>query len=110
MGSVRLSVGSVEVTSQVVSFRRRLHSGEVLGEHPLDLPQHRLVTEGVWWTMPPDLLVAAGVAEAAIPGAAHAAEHAAIGLLPWSPPPTDGTSAGCRPRCIGHRAADDPRV
>lgn len=81
-GSVRLSVGSVEVTSQVVSFRRRLHSGEVLGEHPLDLPLHRLVTEGVWWTMPPDLLVAAGVAESAIPGAAHAAEHAAIGLLP----------------------------
>ena len=81
-GEVRLSLGTVEVTSQVVSFRRRLHSGEVLGEHPLDLPQHRLVTEGVWWTMPPELLAAAGVAEVAIPGAAHAAEHAAIGLLP----------------------------
>ena len=63
---MRLSVGSVEVTSQVVSFRRRLHSGEVLGEHPLDLPQHRLVTEGVWWTMPPELLAAAGVAEVAV--------------------------------------------
>lgn len=81
-GEVRLSFGTVDVTSQVVSFLRRLHSGEVLGEHPLDMPRHTLSTRAVWWTVPVDLLAAVGVAEDATPGAAHAAEHAAIGLLP----------------------------
>jgi DEAD/DEAH box helicase domain-containing protein len=81
-GEVRLSFGTVEVTSQVVSFLRRLHTGEVLGEHPLDLPRRTLSTRAVWWTMPVDLLSAVGVTEAATPGSAHAAEHAAIGLLP----------------------------
>jgi len=41
-----------------------------------------LPTKAVWWTIPADLLGAWGVPEAAIPGAAHAAEHAAIGMLP----------------------------
>ena len=36
----RLSFGSVRVTHQVVSYlRRRVPSGEVLGEEPLDLPE-----------------------------------------------------------------------
>jgi DEAD/DEAH box helicase domain-containing protein len=66
----------------VTSFLRRLPSGEVLGTHPLDLPPRTLRTKAVWWTMPVPWLAAAGVAEVDIPGAAHAAEHAAIGMLP----------------------------
>jgi len=54
----------------------------VLGTHPLDLPRRTLATRAVWWTMPVGFLGAVGVAEADIPGAAHAAEHAAIGMLP----------------------------
>ncbi len=82
-GPVRLSTGTVEVTSQVTSYlRRRAATGQVLGEEPLDLPERVLRTSAVWWTVPPDLLEAAGVAPADVPGAAHAAEHAAIGLLP----------------------------
>jgi DEAD/DEAH box helicase domain-containing protein len=81
-GPVGLAFGSVSVTSQVTSFLRRLPSGEVLGEHPLDLPPRTLATKAVWWTMPEDLLAAAGIGETDIPGAAHAAEHAAIGMLP----------------------------
>jgi DEAD/DEAH box helicase domain-containing protein len=79
-GEARLSFGSVEVSSQVVAYlKRRLGSGEVLGEESLDLPPRRLRTKAVWWTLPDALLP---VSEADAPGAAHAAEHAAIGLLP----------------------------
>ena len=80
---VRLHFGVVDVTHQVVSFlRKRIGSGQVLGEQPLDLPPRELRTKAVWYTVSPELLAAAGLEWADVPGAAHAAEHAAIGLLP----------------------------
>jgi DEAD/DEAH box helicase domain-containing protein len=82
-GEARLAFGSVRVTHQVVSFlKRRQPSGEVIAEEPLDLPERTLETRAVWWTVPAHLLEAAGLDPADLPGAAHAAEHAAIGLLP----------------------------
>jgi DEAD/DEAH box helicase domain-containing protein len=81
-GPARLSFGQVRVTNRVTSFLRRLPSGEVLGEHPLELPERTLATTAVWWTLPEQELALAGVGEADIPGALHAAEHASIGLLP----------------------------
>ena len=81
-GPVELCFGSVDVRSQVTSFLRRLPGGEVLGEHLLDLPERTLHTKAVWWTMTEEMLDAAGVHESEIPGAAHAAEHAAIAMLP----------------------------
>lgn len=82
-GRARLSFGEVQVTNQVVSFlRRRVPGGEVLGEERLDLPERHLRTKAVWWTIPAAALDDAGLGETALPGAAHAAEHAAIGLLP----------------------------
>ena len=78
-----LSFGTVEVSSQVVAFlRKRIATGEVLGEEPLDLPVRRLRTRAVWWTVDEAGLGQAGLAPADVPGAAHAAEHASIGLLP----------------------------
>jgi DEAD/DEAH box helicase domain-containing protein len=80
---VTLALGTVQVTNQVVSFlRRRVLTGEVLGEEPLDLPPRHLRTRAVWWTVDDDGLAAAGLSAADVPGAAHAAEHASIGLLP----------------------------
>ncbi len=82
-GLARVSLGDVRVAHQVVSFlRRRVPSGEVLGEEPLDLPERTLDTTAVWWTLPPTLLEESGIATRDLPGAAHAAEHASIGLLP----------------------------
>ncbi len=81
-GPVEVCFGSVDVRTQVTSFLRRLPSGEVLGEHALELPERTLHTKAVWWTMTEEMLDAAGVSENAIPGAAHAAEHAAIAMLP----------------------------
>jgi DEAD/DEAH box helicase domain-containing protein len=82
-GRAVLRFGTVDVTSQVVAFlRKRLGTGEILGEEPLDLPERHLRTRAVWWTAEPALLEAAELAWADLPGAAHAAEHASIGLLP----------------------------
>lgn len=82
-GSGDLCFGRVQVTTQVVSFaRRQVRSGHLLGIEALDLPEHTLQTTGVWWTIPDAELAAAGITDADVPGAAHAAEHAAIGLLP----------------------------
>jgi DEAD/DEAH box helicase domain-containing protein len=80
---VELAFGTVDVTHQVVSYlKKRVGSGEVLGEEPLDLPPRQLRTRAVWYTVAPALLERAGLSSADVPGAAHAAEHAAIGLLP----------------------------
>ncbi len=82
-GECRLSLGEVDVSQQVVSYlMRRQPSGEVMGEKPLDLPVRALRTTAAWWTVPPDALAEAGLATADLPGAAHAAEHCSIGLLP----------------------------
>lgn len=81
-GGLVLSRGEVVVTSQVVSFQRRHITGHSLGEELLDLPTQTLTTTAVWWTLPEDVLVEACGDAGALPGALHAAEHAAIGLLP----------------------------
>ncbi|WP_327263688.1 DEAD/DEAH box helicase [Streptomyces sp. NBC_01232] len=82
-GSARLCFGSVEVTNQVVSYlRRKLITGEVLGEAKLDLPPRTLRTRAVWWTVTEDQLEEARINPEILGGALHAAEHASIGMLP----------------------------
>jgi DEAD/DEAH box helicase domain-containing protein len=82
LGDVRVSFGEVTVTSQVVAYQRRAPDGAVLETVPLDLPEQTLRTRGVWYDIDEGALIAAGVPPVRIPGALHAAEHAAIGLLP----------------------------
>ncbi len=82
-GGVEVHFGDVKVTTQVVSFQRKaLVSNEILGEEPLDLEARDLFTKAVWFVTDSSSLVEGGVAEPDIPGSLHAAEHAAIGLLP----------------------------
>jgi DEAD/DEAH box helicase domain-containing protein len=82
-GPATVSFGEVDVVRQVTSFtRRNPETGQPLGEEPLDLPPRALRTRAVWWTISAgqrDALRRRGVDLA---GAAHAAEHTAIGLLP----------------------------
>ncbi|NRQ40217.1 DUF1998 domain-containing protein, partial [Nonomuraea sp. NN258] len=83
LGAGTLHFGEVEVTRQVVSYlKRRLHSGEMLGDEPLDLPPRTLRTRAVWWTLPASSVVPLAEAGFDLGGCAHAAEHASIGLLP----------------------------
>ncbi|GAB3296578.1 DEAD/DEAH box helicase [Parasphingorhabdus pacifica] len=84
---ITVNLGEVEVTSQVVGYLRKLPTGQVLDQIPLDLPAQTLRTRAVWYTLSDEILSgkapgAAGLDPAHIPGALHAAEHAAIGLLP----------------------------
>lgn len=81
-GPVTLSLAEVEVTTLVTGYQRRLRGGEILDVTPLDLPPTTLATRAVVYTLTPQLLRVAGLEEADWPGALHAAEHAAIGLLP----------------------------
>ncbi|CAA9223555.1 MAG: ATP-dependent helicase [uncultured Corynebacteriales bacterium] len=83
LGDLTLHLGTVDVTNQVVSYLRRRHlTGQVIDETPLDLPARELRTRAVWYTLSDAAIARAGLTPADVPGAAHAAEHAAIGLLP----------------------------
>jgi DEAD/DEAH box helicase domain-containing protein len=67
----------------VVGYERHdARTGEVLGRVPLTMPANRLQTRAFWWTVPPEVLARARVEPEDVPGALHALEHAAIGILP----------------------------
>ena len=82
-GDVDAFFGTVRVTNQVTSYVKRLLSTNgVIDELPLAFPPQHLETKAVWWTIPPAVVARAAIAPRQLPGAIHAAEHAAIGLLP----------------------------
>ena len=80
-GALTVAFVDVEVSSQVVGFLRKAHSGEILDQVALDLPAEELDTRAMQFTLTPESLEAAGVAVQDFPGALHAAEHAMIGML-----------------------------
>jgi DEAD/DEAH box helicase domain-containing protein len=81
-GPVTLGLVPVRVTHRVVGYLRRRLSGEVIDFIELDMPEHTLATTAVMYTIAPDALHRNGIDASRIPGSLHAAEHAAIGLLP----------------------------
>lgn len=81
-GPVTLGLVPVRVTHRVVGYLRRRLSGEVIDFIELDMPEHTLVTTAAMYTITEDALLRNGIDGMRIPGALHAAEHAAIGLLP----------------------------
>jgi DEAD/DEAH box helicase domain-containing protein len=81
-GSGQLHFGDVNVFSQVIGYLRRDdRTGEVWDETPLQMPQRRLRTQAVWWTLDRQACRQVGLPAARLGAAAHAAEHTAIGLL-----------------------------
>ena len=79
---VTLGLVPVSVTHQVIGYLRRSISGEVIDFVELDMPPANLQTAAVMYTITPEALARNGIDPARTPGSLHAAEHAAIGLLP----------------------------
>jgi len=82
-GGAAVHFGEVLVRRQVVAFtRRKPETGQPIGDEALDLPSRVLRTRAVWCTISPGQRQALSAEGIDLAGAAHAAEHAAIGLLP----------------------------
>lgn len=81
-GPVAIGLVPVSVSNTVVGFLRRAMDGTVLDFVDLDMPTRTLDTMAVMCTMTPEILLDKGIDPLRVPGALHAAEHAAIGLLP----------------------------
>ncbi|MDH3300481.1 MAG: DEAD/DEAH box helicase [Acidimicrobiia bacterium] len=83
VGRSTLHLGRVRVTTQVVGYQvKATGSRETLASEDLDLPPEELVTTSIWYEWQHELIAQAGIRGFALPGALHAAEHAAIGILP----------------------------
>jgi DEAD/DEAH box helicase domain-containing protein len=83
VGSVKAYLGTVEVTTDVVGFKKkRQYTDEVIGEDPLDLPSQTIDTVALWFDIPPDVEARFLNHPLVLAGGLHALEHAAIGLLP----------------------------
>jgi DEAD/DEAH box helicase domain-containing protein len=83
LGKTLACYGQVEVTEQVVGFRRKqLFSDVVLDEQDLDLPPRSFVTSALWFDVPPAAEERVRREGFDFQGGLHAVEHAAIGILP----------------------------
>lgn len=83
VGASTLRLGSVEVTTQVTGYQtRRVATHEVLSRTELSLPPSHLQTRAVWYVFGDEVIADAQISPEDLPGALHAAEHAAIGILP----------------------------
>lgn len=81
-GPVTVGVVPVSVSNTVTGYLRRALDGEVIDFVELEMPTRTLDTVAVMCTITPEALADNGVEALSVPGALHAAEHAAIGLLP----------------------------
>jgi DEAD/DEAH box helicase domain-containing protein len=80
---VKVYLGEVEVTTTVVGFRKKAQfTEEVIGEEPLDLPPQHFPTVALWFDLPPETVAWLVKEQMDLAGGLHAAEHAAIAILP----------------------------
>ncbi|MEZ5377147.1 MAG: DEAD/DEAH box helicase [Acidimicrobiales bacterium] len=83
VGRSQLHLGNVKVTTQVTGYHLfEQGTASAIEKHDLDLPPQELLTTAVWYEWTPKVAKLAGIPERLLPGALHAAEHTAIGILP----------------------------
>ncbi len=82
-GKIKVYLGEVEVTTRVVGFKKKAQfTEEVIGEEPLDLPPQVFPTVALWFDLPEGVVARLAKAQLDFAGGLHAAEHAAIAILP----------------------------
>jgi len=82
-GAAQVYLGEVEVTTAVVGFKKKAqYTEEVIGEEPLDLPPQHFNTLALWFDLPVETMIQVDKIGLGLAGGLHAAEHAAIGILP----------------------------
>ncbi|AFM19452.1 helicase/secretion neighborhood putative DEAH-box helicase [Mycolicibacterium chubuense NBB4] len=81
-GPVTVGLVPVSVSNTVIGYLRRRLDGEIIDFVELEMPTRTLETMAVKCTITPEALLRNGIDPLRIPGSLHAAEHAAIGLLP----------------------------
>jgi DEAD/DEAH box helicase domain-containing protein len=83
VGEAKVQLGQVDVTQQVIGYRRvRQFGEETLSVHELDLPPQHFETVAVWWDVPEPICRNVAHRGLDVAGGLHALEHACIGLLP----------------------------
>ncbi len=81
----KVYLGEVEVTTRVVGFKKKAQfTEEIIGEEPLDLPPQHFPTIALWFDLPKEAVKRVDEDEVGLDfaGGLHAAEHAAIAILP----------------------------
>jgi len=82
-GPVKAYMGEVEVTNDVVGFKKKAqYTEEVIGEEPLDLPTIKFPTIAFWFDLPSETVDRLDKFQFDFAGGLHAVEHAAIAMLP----------------------------
>lgn len=82
-GQVNVCLGQVEVTTNIVGFKKKVQfTEEVIGEEPLDLPPQQFPTVALWFDLPQNIINSLTKAELDFTGGLHAVEHTAIAILP----------------------------
>ncbi|MFC2006378.1 DEAD/DEAH box helicase [Chloroflexota bacterium] len=82
-GQIKMYLGEVEVTTAVIGFKKKAQfTEEVIGEELLDLPSQHFPTVAFWFDLPPEAIARLDRAQLDFAGGLHAAEHAAIAILP----------------------------
>ena len=82
-GDIEVCLGQVEVTTNIFSFKKKAQfTEEIIGEESLDLPPQQFPTVALWFDISASIIDNIKQKDLDFAGGLHAAEHAAIAMLP----------------------------
>ncbi|MDD4876296.1 MAG: DEAD/DEAH box helicase [Dehalococcoidales bacterium] len=83
LGEITICLGQVAITNNVVGFKKKAQfTEEIIAEEPLNLPAQHFPTVALWFDLPLDAVTRLEKEQLDFAGGLHAAEHAAIAILP----------------------------